>query len=467
MKLSRPQNEIIVSSQKINLFLAGMGSGKTYLAGVLSYTFVQKFPNVKGFIGTNTYDQLNTSTLYRVKAVWESFGVIEGVHYVCGKKPPSTFNTDNHFFDSYNNIISWCNGAVIFQGSLENAKAHEGKEFGWAILDETKDTDEDDVKEVILMRLREQGMFVNGKPWNPLFILTSPAKVRWINNWFKLDLYEKEIKSLVYSKDKFFVKRFDNKKVVISSTHHNLANLPQNYIEDKKFDLSDEQFNMMIYADPFMKTGGEFYSSFDRTIHVGKVMPVMGLPIHVTLDQNVVPYYTCLIFQVELIGDRYNVRQLAEICAVNPYNKTERVAGMLEDMYGEYMREGGFYYYGDATGKNRDTRGETDYEIWETRLARYIDGNTNRVLRVNPSVKKRRDFINKIFEGKLPIDVIFDEKCTETIADFEYIKELPDGSKHKEIVRDEKKGVSYQKVGHTSDAFDYFMVSCFKSFFKD
>jgi len=28
---------------------------------------------------------------------------------------------------------------------MDNAKAHEGKEFGWAVLDETKDTEETDV----------------------------------------------------------------------------------------------------------------------------------------------------------------------------------------------------------------------------------------------------------------------------------------------------------------------------------
>jgi hypothetical protein len=154
--LSEPQKEIILSKADINLFLAGMGSGKTYLDGILSADFVVNHPTVKGFIGANTYDQLNTSTLYRIKAVWnEVLHMKEGIHYVCGLKPPEKWIRTGHYFDSYSNIISFNNGAVIFQGSLENAKSHEGKEFGWAILDETKDTREEDVKEIILMRLRD------------------------------------------------------------------------------------------------------------------------------------------------------------------------------------------------------------------------------------------------------------------------------------------------------------------------
>ncbi len=153
--LSDPQRYILESPQKINLFMAGTGSGKTYLEGVISANFVKNFPHVDGFIGANTYEQLNTSTLKRIRDVWKGlFGLIEGKHYVVGIKPPNGFSTEGHNFDHYGSIISFCNSAVIYKGSLDNYKAHEGKEFGWAELDETKDTKEEAVKEVILHRLR-------------------------------------------------------------------------------------------------------------------------------------------------------------------------------------------------------------------------------------------------------------------------------------------------------------------------
>ena len=75
--LSKPQMSILKSTAAINLFLAGTGSGKTFLGGVLSINFVSKFPDVRGAIFANTYDQLNTSTLFRIREYWASIGVTE------------------------------------------------------------------------------------------------------------------------------------------------------------------------------------------------------------------------------------------------------------------------------------------------------------------------------------------------------------------------------------------------------
>ena len=131
------------------------------------------------------------------------------------------------------------------------------------------------------------------------------------------------------------------------------------------------------------------------------------------------------------------------------------------------MRSGGLYYYGDASGKHRDTRGmENDYDIIERMLAKYISGTSNRVASKNPGLNKRRMFQNRIFEGKLPIDIEIDPKCKNLIADLEYIKETPEGTKFKQTVRDEKQGVSYEKYGHCSDDYDYFICSAFESYME-
>ena len=126
--------------------------------------------------------------------------------YVSGKEPPQHWKDCKRNFDRFNNIISFCNGALIFTGSLDNAVMHSGKEMGWSILDETKDSREEDVKEIILSRLRQPGMYLvdgeiknkgdQSQQWNPLYISTSPAKVPWIAEWFELEKYIDEISSL-------------------------------------------------------------------------------------------------------------------------------------------------------------------------------------------------------------------------------------------------------------------------------
>ena len=146
MKISKPQREVLSSTAPITLFLAGVGSGKSHIAGIVSIDYIDKYPEVKGFIGANTHLQLSQSTLTRIFQVWASLGVYEyndktGTgHYVVDKKPPKHFHVIDSSFREYYGIISFINGCSVFIGSMENAKAHDGKEFGWGILDETKDT---------------------------------------------------------------------------------------------------------------------------------------------------------------------------------------------------------------------------------------------------------------------------------------------------------------------------------------
>ena len=487
IKFSDPQEYIITSTQDINLFMAGVGSGKTHIIGFKSAYFIQKFPTVFGFIGANTYMQLSQSTLFRVRKVWkEYFGWEEERDYVVDKQPPKHFNTDNHEFKYYKGIISFKSGAVIFTGSLDNAKAHDGKEFGWAFLDETKDTKEEAVKDVILSRLRAGGIYIDDgyqltpEPYgelgemlpvfNPLYILTSPAKVPWINEWFDLYEYADEIQAVIYNKDEFFIREdgtdVTGKCIVISSTFHNIKNLPHGYIEKQIANRSEEKAKTLIYGNPFVKTGGEFYGEFDRLIHVKDCEFIEGLPLHISFDQNVKPYITCTIWQIDDREDgKYYVRQLDEICLEHPNNKTRKLCLEFIRRWGDKC-EAGLFFYGDANGKNDSTRTkEHDYKIVEKTLRPLLHSRSNRVTKSNPSVLRRRDMINDILEGVQPSVVIeIDKKCKKSILDLETVKEDALGKKLKEKGGTKEEGY-FEKYGHTSDSMDYLLCRFFKRLF--
>lgn len=454
--------------------MGGTGSGKTFMDGVISYDFAKNHSDAYGFIGANTYEQLNTSTLKRIRDVWkEEFGLIEEKHYVIGKKPPAGFDLRNHNFDRYDNIISFCNGAVVYKGSLDNYEVHSGKELDWAILDETYATKEEAVKEVILHRLRGQGLKLNGKTWNPLYISTTPARVDWINDWFELEQFEHEINSVIYDKDKFFKKEYGNKCIVVCSIYHNAANLPEDYIPGLIAEHTDrngkltETGKRLIFANPFVKAGGEFYSSFERTNHVGDVPYTEGLPIHISFDFNVVPYNTLLVWQVKREGKILWLRCIDEFCLASPQNKTDKLCKEFENHYKDKIRAG-LFYYGDATGKNQDTRGLDDYKIVENTLRKYLNNYSRRVPYRNPLVSNRRQFINNIFDEKYNVRIFIDKKCRELIRDLEFIKEDATGHKLKEKVKDKDTGQTYEKLGHTSDAMDYIItnVAVVKDIFK-
>lgn len=464
MELSEPQKYILTSPSEINLFLAGVGSGKTHLAGIVSGFLAESCPNVAGFIGANTYKQLNDSTMQRIREVWRTvFKWEHGRDYIIGRQPPAGFNTSRHNFNSYDGICSFKNGAIAFLGSLDNAKVHDGKEFAWSVLDETKDTKEVDVKETIITRLRQSGLYLkngrlnneDGLPFNPLYIFTSPAKVQWLNEMFGLDAYRNDIERLIFSKDTFFGMTDSMRCVAISSTYHNEKNLPKGYINRVIATNTKERADALIYGNPFTKTGGEFYTGFSAVGNVGNAVYLRDLPLHVTFDQNVVPYITALVWQI----DGNVLRCIDEFCLPNPANTTERLCDAILAKYGQH--KAGLFFYGDASGNARSTKSsETDYQIVARKFRPLISNNSNRVGVSNPRVGKRRDFINNLFDGKvLGWSVVVDEKCKTLVADLTYLKQDQNGLKLKERAKDEATGQTYEKYGHTSDAMDYFLTT--------
>ncbi len=482
MNLSEPQTYFLTSDRDINLFLAGIGSGKTFIGGVISYYFLSNFPDARGFIAANTHMQLNTSTMVGIREAWKVlFGWSEGTDYVVGKKPPASFDTETHNFDSYHGIMSFRNGAVVFVGSLENAKAHDGKQFCWAILDETKDSREEDVKEVILGRLRQLVMgFDEGnslvradsrkvRPFNPLYILTSPAKVPWIADWFELEDFRPEIESSIYSKETFFGKTWKDKCVAISSTWHNASNLPAGYIERVLANNTNDAGKMLIYGNPFSRTGGEFYTGFER-MQIVREFGLEKSTLHISFDQNVVPYITATVWQLVKIDDYLTeIRCISEFCLANPRNTTERLCQEIMRVYSNFVIENGqsVIFYGDASGNKRSTQTvETDYTIVERELRTLLVATSNRTVRKNPPVGKRRDFINNLLEGRVQGHrIAIHPKCKELIADLTYLKEDSDGKKKKEKAKDPVTGIVSEKYGHTSDSMDYLLTGILASQF--
>ncbi len=385
---SEPQSDVVHSTASRTLAMFGQGSGKTHAAGDIAANLSSNFPRVSGFIAANTYMQLTQSTLKGIFRVWREYYKWtlydektnpEGV-YVVNRKPPSHFDIEGHDLPNYNNTITFVDGALIFIGSLDNYKAHDGKEFGWAILDETKDTREDALKEVIIARLRVQGMYIlngeitddtEGEPFNPLWVLSSPAKVDWLNEFFDLEIHYDEIIEKAYSKTSYFKKETrPDFLAVIASTYHNEHNLPSNYIELRKVGVSETTIQMNVYGIPFGKTGGEAFGSFDMSVNVAPTTYDPSKPLFLSFDFNVVPYMTLKVFQIhDLGGGKYQAQGLPEICPKSPKNNTLGTCREFIRHYPEH--EAGVFVTGDPSVKARSTRqeaGKNDFSIIEDAL---------------------------------------------------------------------------------------------------
>lgn len=481
IELNSPQMDVLETTAQRVLMHCGVGVGKSHDIGLISGEFCINNPEIRGFIGANTYGQLTKSTLDRVFKVWEEcFGFVKGIHYVVDHIPPESYKKYGPALKSYENTISFNNGALIFLASLDNYKVIDGTEFGWALLDETKDTKEEAVKEVIIARLRQIGMFISPsgvisrtmKPgytgYTPLYIFTSPAKTRWLMEWFKLDEDAEEIEKTIYSKTDYYRKRKGDQLVVIASSYHNEHNLAPGYLDRMMSDLggNEGRISMLIYGSPFGKGGNEYYSAYSRLKHVKEFDYWTDEAIHLSFDFNWVPYMTCTCWQMKFIKEtgRYLIRCFDEFCLGNPNNNTPALCEAIIAKYPDLLRQG-CYYYGDYSGKRGQTLSKefkNEYMVIESYLKQYLSNTSDRVI-VNTLHKPRRDFMNKLFMGGYPIDVEIHTRCKELRGDYEFVKEGPDGKKLKTKIT--VNGVSYEEHGHTSDTGDYFFCSAFNNLF--
>jgi phage terminase large subunit len=227
--------------------------------------------------------------------------------------------------------------------------------------------------------------------------------------------------------------------------------------------MDDYDRSRLLHGDWFAqpKTGGEFYKKFDEARNVKKTTYDNTKALHITFDFNVNPYMTCCVWQI----DGLNAYQINEICLKTPRNTTADTCKEFAAQY--FNHEAGLFIYGDPAGKHEDTRSEkgfNDYTIIERELKSFKP--ERRVSSSAPSVVMRGRFINAVFAGEIEgLSLTISDKCTNTIADYNFVKESAEGTKAKNKTRDTMTKVSFEKYGHTSDANDYFIIFAFKAQF--
>src|SRR5690606_17426225 len=159
------------------------------------------------------------------------------------------------------------------------------------------------------------------------------------------------------------------------------------------------------------------------------------------------------------------IKFFKEYCLKSPLNT---VTGVVKAFRTDYPDCNTVYYYGDASGHNR-VPGKGEYRIFddvEDDLAGLIFPGSDMTMRKNPSVLKRRKFIQEILKGGIHFVIIEIDKdsCPELIKDFQYLK-LGSEGKLKEVVKVPETKVTYQKYGHTTDAAEYIICSAFDDIF--
>jgi len=272
------------------------------------------------------------------------------------------------------------------------------------------------------------------------------------NNWVKKRVYDKWNNGELAPNWLYIPSKITDNQYLTEEYKQNLLNMPR------------FQYEVFVKGnwDMQLKQGGEFYKCFELDKHIGNTRYNPALPIHISWDDNVNPYLPVGIFQIQ--GKQ--IFMIDEIAGENPNNTIKAVCNEFKRKYPAH--NSGLFIYGDATANKEDTKLEKGYNFYRLildELKAYKP--TSRVMRSNPSVVMRGNWINTVFEKELNgVRITIGENCKRMINDFVQLKEAADGTKLKEMQTDNKTKVRFQKVGHFTDLFDYLMVSAFASDFE-
>lgn len=216
-----------------------------------------------------------------------------------------------------------------------------------------------------------------------------------------------------------------------------------------------------------IRTGSEFFGSFNRGKHCDVCKYNHDLPIHLSVDNNVLPYISYSFWQIDY-SNGIHIRQIDELPAESPHNTARKSALLVAKRLKEYGVDKVFLH-GDASTRSASTiddqkRSFLDLVIdtLEKEGIEVIDNVGNK----NPSVPMSGEFINAIYEKILPgIQITIGENCKTSIEDYMSVQKDENGAIYKTRVKNKTTGQTYEEHGHLSDTKRYVVCDLLKEEF--
>lgn len=406
------------------------------------------------------------------------------------------------FFKFQENLIRCFNGSSIRFKGLDDPEKIKGLEsYQYVFCEEMSEFDESDLKQ-IRKRLR-------GRKGQKIVALFNPISE---DHWIKKKIFDTEtlteVDNHLYGKLKDSVtgkilpkeyseigrkwvnsertiynprkKTYETHRpdmVIIKSTYLNnfwVVGSPDGTygfydaqtIADFERDKERDYAYYLIYALGewgTIRTGGEFFHAFDPAKHKGKC-PYVKAPVHISIDNNVLPYISISFWQVET-GDITRIRQIHEETPSDPFNTVTKAAEIAVEYLEGIGHDDMVYLYGDVSTKAGNTI-DDDKRSFFDKFKEGIDKrfhSEDRLPRSNPSVSMTGEFINAIYSGDIKdVSIMIDESCDTSINDYIIVKKDVNGAMLKQRVKDKITGQSYEKAGHLSDTKRYFVTEILK-----
>lgn len=224
-----------------------------------------------------------------------------------------------------------------------------------------------------------------------------------------------------------------------------------------------------VYANGergIVRLPGGFLPQFNEVTHVKPVSYTPGYPIHATLDENVNPYVTILIWQ--LVGKE--LRQIGELICRTPNNNAVKGARELIKWCIRHDYSDTIFVYGDPSGNRRSTVDVENLSFFRKFMATLESMNyrvRDFVSRSAPIVAISGDFLNDLYEfGIDGHTIVIGDNCKVSIDDYCSVMADKNGKMVKPKKKDPETNIEYEVNGHCTDAKRYFVVKLFEREFN-
>ena len=383
--------------------------------------------------------------------------------YEAFKEASKTLNVYHLFDFKERRIVCKFNGAKITFSGLDDSEKIKGLEnYKRVFLEEFSDFEHGDFKQ-IRKRLR-------GKHGQQIICSFNPIK---ITHWIKKEIFDKDkwhdipmevtlggkripeelttVKSLRMNEPKQIMNvrtkeivEHPGDTVLIQSTYLNnfwVVGSPDGtygyYDEQCVADFEKDRINDPDYYNVYalgewgvIRTGSEFFGSFKRGQHSGERPYNPSLPVHLSVDNNVLPFISISYWQVDFTTG-IKIWQFHETCAESP-NNTVRKSSKLVAKYLKSIRYcDKLFVHGDASTKSANTF-DDEKRSWMDLFIETLKNEgfdiEDKVGDRNPSVAMTGEFINAIFDFQIPgIEICIDESCTISLEDYMSVQKDSNG----------------------------------------
>lgn len=342
--LNIPQSRFLEMDHKFKAFVAGFGSGKTWVGCSGMAKHFWENPRINAGYFAPTYPQIRDIFYPTMEEVAYDWGLTIDVKEA---------NKEVHFYSG-----RIYRGTTICR-SLDKPSSIVGFKIGHGLVDEIDILNQDKAtlawrKIIARMRYKKDGLR------NGIDVTTTPEGFKFVYEQFVKQLREKPHLEKMYG-------------LIQASTYDNAKNLPDDYIESL-FETYPKQLISAYLNGQFVNLlSGAVYANFDRKLnHTNEVMED-GEPLHIGMDFNVLKMAAVVYV---LRGDKLiAVDELVDV------RDTPTMAQMIKERFEGHAIK----IYPDASGQNTSSKSASQSDLSILREA----GFTLVVDSSNPRVKDR------------------------------------------------------------------------------